>query len=118
VPIALTWSINDLRYNTADDGVFEVHWSLTAQADTGETAVEYGKETWEYDTSAPDWVAIVDLTEETVIGWVKEHLGAEKVAEIEESRKGKVEAQIARKTAVASGLPWTPVEPELTGPEE
>lgn len=106
--INLTWSVNDLKYNAADDGVFEVRWSLTAQDDvhTDCTAVEAGKETWEYDTEAEDWVAIADLDEATVLGWVKDHLGAEKVAEIEENRTGKVEAQIARKTAVVSGLPW------------
>jgi len=104
--ITTTWSINDLKYNAADGGVFEVCWSLTAQADTGEVAVESGKETWEYDPNAPDWVPIDQLTEEIVIGWVKEHLGAEKVAEIETNRAGKVQAQIDRKGTVVEGLPW------------
>ena len=103
-----TWSINDLKYNAADGGVFEVRWSLTARDDehTECIAVESGKETWEYDPTAPDWVPIDQLTEEIVIGWVKEHLGAEKVAEIETNRAGKVQAQIDRKGTVISGLPW------------
>ena len=104
----VTWSVNDLKYNAADGGVFEVRWSCTAtdDADPSCTALEAGKATWEYDTEAEDWVAIADLTEETVLAWVKEHLGAEEVAKIEENRKGKVDAQVARKTAVVSGLPW------------
>lgn len=31
--INLTWSVNNLKYNAVDDGVFEVRWSLTAQDD-------------------------------------------------------------------------------------
>jgi hypothetical protein len=104
----VTWSINDLKYNVTDGGVFEVRWSCTATDDveTGCTAVESGKATWEYDTEAEDWVAIADLTEETVLAWVKEHLGVDKVTEIEENRKGKVDAQVARKAQVVSGVPW------------
>jgi hypothetical protein len=104
----VTWSINDLKYNAADGGVFEVRWSCTATDDQDPscTAVEAGKEVWEYDTAAEDWVNIADLTEEVVLGWVKEHLGVDKVTEIEENRKGKVDAQVARKASVVSGLPW------------
>jgi len=50
-------------------------------------------------------VAFDDLTEEVVVGWVKEKLGGEeKVAEIEAA----LAAQIAEKQAPtkAAGVPW------------
>jgi len=52
------------------------------------------------------------LTEATVLGWVYnsliegEETADEAKARIETVRTGKVEAQIARKTAQASGTPW------------
>ena len=114
----VTWSVDDLKYNAADGGVFEVRWSCVAvdDADPSCKAVESGKAIWDYDTDAEDWVAISDLTEEIVLAWVKAHIdqaavdgGSSTCAEIEENRKGKVDAQVARKNAVVSGLPWAEV---------
>jgi hypothetical protein len=57
-------------------------------------------------------VAYEDLTEEVVLGWVYasliegEETADEAKARIAENRTGKVEAQVARKTAEANGTPW------------
>ena len=50
-------------------------------------------------------IPFADLTPEIVIGWVKDHFGAEKVAEIEAA----LEAQIAEQAAPtkATGTPWS-----------
>ena len=116
--ITTKWSVNNMTHNDADGGVILVYWSCTAQADTGETAVEAGKLRLEPDASADGFVAYDSLTEDTVLGWVYESLieGEETAAEaksrIENVRKGKVDAQVARKTAVATGMPW-PTEEEV-----
>jgi hypothetical protein len=107
---SVTWSVNDMRRNTADGGVFEVRWSATATDDT-ETdcvAVEAGKYTCTPDASAPDFVAYDDLTEAVVLGWVKDALneGEDTVSAIETRLTGKVDAQVARKTSESTGTPW------------
>ena len=111
------WSINDMTRNTADGGVTTVYWSCTATDDVeGCSAVEAGKLRLEPDASADGFVAYDSLTEDTVLGWVYESLieGEETAAEaktrIEDNRKGKVDAQVAKKTAVASGTPWAAEE--------
>jgi len=108
------WSINDMQRNTADGGVTTVYWSCTATDDTHLecSAVEAGKLRLEPDASADGFVAFDSLTEETVLGWVYasliegEETAAEAKARIEEVRKGKVDAQVAKKTASATGMPW------------
>ena len=49
-------------------------------------------------------VPFADLTEDTVVGWVKDKLGADKVANIE----AQLQAQLDEQTAPtkASGVPW------------
>jgi hypothetical protein len=110
--ITTTWKVNNMVHNTDNGGVITVYWECVAQADTGESAVEAGKYRCEPDPSSPDYVAYADLTEETVLGWIYnsliegEETAEEAKARIEANRTGKVEAQIARKTAQASGTPW------------
>lgn len=105
--ITVKWYVSDMKRNVADGGVVEVRWSCIASADTGESAVEGGKLMCIPDSAADGFVTYENLTEETVLGWVKADLGAEKVAEIEFVRTAKVQAQIASKTSQATGLPWT-----------
>ena len=120
------WSINDMKRNTADGGVTIVYWSCTATDDTKNedgflvypdcSAVEAGKLRLEPDASANGFIAYDSLTEDTVLGWVYESLiEGEETAEqaktrIEDVRKGKVDAQVARKTAEANGMPWVTEE--------
>jgi hypothetical protein len=113
---SVTWSINDMKRNTADGGVFEVRWSAKAADDT-ETdcvAVEAGKYICTPDASASDFVAYDDLTEAVVLGWVQEHLNAgnDTVSDIETRLNGKVDAQVAKKTSEANGMPWVVVAAE------
>ena len=104
--ITTTWKILDMKHNPNDGGVLEVKWELRATADTGETAVEGGEYKIEsYDASSPDFVPYEDLTEDTVLNWVWEDLGDKKV-EIETNRTAKVDAQIAKNSSEATGLPW------------
>ena len=104
--VTTTWKVLDMKHNPTDGGVLEVKWELRATADTGETAVEGGEYKIDsYDASAPDFVPFANLTEDTVLNWVWTDLGDQKAA-IEADRTSKVEAQIARKTNEATGLPW------------
>ena len=100
-----TWSIAQLEYNNdADKGVVIAHWRVTEE-DSEYTASSYGTASFEPDASADGYVAYDSLTEETVIGWVKDSLNA---AEIEAGLTANIEAQKA--PATLAGMPWVAEE--------
>lgn len=98
---AYSWKIANLERETADGFVYSVHY--TVNADNGVyTAGAYGS----LGLERPDNLIPFDqLTEDVVVGWVKEKFGAEKVAEIEAA----LQAQIDEKTnpTKAAGVPWS-----------
>ena len=97
--ITNTWAIANLERNTADNKVVTVHWTVSAtQGDYSADA--YGSIDLDGDVATP----FENLTPAIVIGWVKDHLGAEKVAVIEQSLLDRLRQQRAPKTA--AGLPW------------
>ena len=103
----LTYKIANLERNTEDGGVITAHWTLTGEDVQGETTYTgsvYGSVGLEYDAQDPDFVPFEALTEELVIGWVKEALGEETVAAHEANVQGQINDQKAPKTQ--SGLPW------------
>jgi len=110
----VTWSVTDMKRDVASGGVKLVYWSCVAADDTHTecSATEGGKLRLEPDVDADGFVAYDDLTEATVLDWVYDSLveGAETAdeakARIAANRTGKVEAQVARKTAEAAGTPW------------
>ena len=96
-----TWTIANLEYNNdADKGVVVAHWRVTKE-DGDYTASSYGTASFEPDASADGYVAYDSLTEETVIGWVKDSLDA---AEIEAGLTANIESQKA--PATLAGTPW------------
>ena len=108
-----TWKIKDMKRATDTGAVDTVYWECLVQDDTHEcSAVEGGKLRLKPDPDAADFVAYTDLTEATVLGWVYNSLiegdetADEAKARVEANRQGKVTAQVACKTAEASGMPW------------
>jgi hypothetical protein len=96
-----SWKVANLERETADGFVFTVHYTVGADNGTY-TAGAYGS----LGLERPDNLIPFDqLTEEIVVGWVKEKFGAEKVAEIEAA----LQAQIDEKTnpTKAAGVPWS-----------
>jgi len=49
-------------------------------------------------------IPFADLTEDTVVGWIKDQLGADRVTEIELQLQGQLDEQKA--PTKATGLPW------------
>jgi hypothetical protein len=85
---------------TPDDVVITAHW-MAELTENGVTVSNSGSEKLgQKSASDPDFIPFEELTEETVIGWVKEKIG--------EDVKRNLEAQIVAKTAapIISGLPW------------
>ena len=112
--IATTWSIDNMTHHTDDGGVFIVYWSLNANSDGDPafTAQEGGKLRLTPDPKSKDYIAYNDLKETDVLGWVYDSLieedetADEAKARIEADRTAKVQAQIDRAAANATGVPW------------
>jgi len=95
-----TWAIAQLERETADGFVFTGHYTINA-ADGVYSAGAYGSVGFE----RPDnLIPYDDLTEDMVVGWIKEKLGEEQVTQVEEA----LQAQLDEKRAPtkASGTPW------------
>jgi hypothetical protein len=76
------------------------HYTVTAEDGTYNSGA-YGSIGFERpDTLIP----FADLTEDMVIGWVKDAFGAEKVAEIEAALQSQLDEQ--RAPSKAAGVPW------------
>ena len=96
-----TWTIANLERETDDGFVFTAHYTVSA-ADGTYSAGAYGSIGFERPENL---VPFADLTEEQVIGWVKEALGGdEKVAEIEAALQAQIDEQ--RAPTKTSGTPW------------
>ena len=97
-----TWGINTLERETDDGFVFTAHYTVNANDGTYSSGA-YGS----IGFQRPDnLIPYADLTESTVISWVKEALGGdEKVSEIEAALQNQIDQQRAPTTA--TGVPWT-----------
>ena len=97
------WHIAQLERTTVDGVVFTAHYTIDAK-DEVYSAGAYGSvglEQPDPDASIP----FDDLTEELVVGWVKEKLGGdEKVEEIEAALQAQLDEK--RSPTKAAGLPW------------
>jgi len=95
-----TWAITNLERETENGFVFVAHYTVTANDGTY-SAGAYGS----LGFDRPDnLIPFADLTEEIVIGWVKNQFGAEKIAEIEAALQSQIDEQ--RRPTKAAGLPW------------
>jgi hypothetical protein len=108
--MTITWKIDQMDRQTSDGLVTTVHWRANASETVGEvtyTATSYGSVGL---TAGDAMIPFADLTEEVVIGWVKDQLGEETVATTESGLTAQVAAQKA--PVSASGLPaaWTVAE--------
>jgi len=96
-----TWAIDNLERETADGFVMTAHYTVSA-ADDAYSSSAYGSIGFERPESL---IPFADLTEDLVVGWVKEALGGdEKVAEIEAALQSQINEQ--RTPTKASGKPW------------
>ena len=95
-----TYKIANLDRETADGYVNTAHYTISAEDGTY-SAGAYGSLGFERPETL---VPYADLTEDTVVGWVKDQLGAEKVTEIEAALQAQLDEQTA--PTKASGVPW------------
>lgn len=98
-----TWSVANLERETADGYVYTVHYTVNANDGTY-SAGAYGSIGLERPEG--ELIPFADLTEGTVVQWVKDALTAEKVTEIGDALQSQLDEQ--RAPSKASGLPWAP----------
>lgn len=96
-----TWNIAQLDRETADGYVFTAHYTVNATDGTYKAGA-YGSIGFERPETL---VPFADLTEETVVGWVKDLLTEEKVTEVEAALQAQLDEQTA--PTKTSGLPWS-----------
>ena len=105
--ITYDWRIANLKHELSDGYVYIAHWTATA------TSSEIDPEGSPYSAGSygsvgfrrPNNLIPYDqLTEELVVSWVKEALGAEDVSQIEAGLSAQIEALKHPKST--SGTPW------------
>lgn len=97
------WRIAQLERNTSDGVVFTAHYTIDARDEAYSTGA-YGSIGLE-QPDPEDIIPFDDLTEELILGWVKEKLGGdEKVEEIEAALQSQLDEKHA--PTKAAGLPW------------
>jgi hypothetical protein len=96
----VTWKIANLERETADGYVFTAHYTVDASDGTYRSGA-YGSIGFERPETL---IPFADLTEKTVIGWVHDALGSDKVLEIGQALLTQLEEQ--RQPTKAAGVPW------------
>jgi hypothetical protein len=97
-----TWTIVNMERDASTGFVNNVHWTCS-DVDGDYSGSTYGS----LGLSGELTIPYADLTEATVIGWVKASMGEETVA----AHEAAVAAQIAdaKEPKVATGTPWAAV---------
>jgi hypothetical protein len=97
-----TWKVAELERETVDGYVYTIHYTVNAADDTYSSGA-YGSLGLERPEG--ELIPFGQLTEEVVIGWLKDKFGEEKVTEIEAALQAQLDEQ--RQPTKASGLPWS-----------
>ena len=99
-----TWAIANLDRETSDGYVFTAHYTISAN-DGAYSAGAYGSVGFERPESL---IPFDDLTEEVVVGWVKEAIGGEeKVTEIESALQAQLDEKHAPTKASGKPASWS-----------
>ena len=98
---ATTWNIANLEHETADGFVYVAHYTISAR-NAAYSAGAYGSIGLERPDSL---IPYSDLTEEIVVGWVKDALTEEKVEQIEDALQSQLDEHAA--PTKAAGVPWS-----------
>ena len=98
-----TWTISNLDRDTADGFVTVAHWTAS-QVDGDFSASIVNTQSFTKEDGV-NLIPYADLTEATVIEWVKAALGEDTVAAIDAALAAQIAEQQTPKKA--SGTPWS-----------
>lgn len=116
--ITYDWTISSLECHTKVDKkekvVFNVHWRYGAR-DAEYFAETYGCESLNTD-NLKNFVKYEDLTKETIVSWLEEAMGQEKITTMQQGLAAGIETQ-KNPPVVSPPLPWsninTPEQPPV-----
>ncbi len=105
-PLSCTWAITQLERHTANGIVYTAHWTVNAFAEGGTAggAGAYGSIGLEPPAEGDTPIPFEELTQEVVVGWVKDKLGEEQVASTEAALAAQIAEQLS--PVKMSGVPW------------
>ena len=99
--ITKTWEVNTLERELADGYVTKVIYRVIGMDGEKEKA----RVTGEVELERPETlIPYKDLTQDTVIGWVKTKLGTEEVARVEKWLEDEI--TLINTPVMATGKPW------------
>lgn len=102
------WTIHQLERKSDDGFVLNVHWrfSITETTEDGKNyyADSYSAASYQQDENAEGFIPFEDITEEVVVGWLKESLGEEQLESMKASLIQQIESQ--KNPPIVYGLPW------------
>ena len=104
----ITWQIEQMSCYPQElgetDVVFSAAWRVNGTDGTYNATVYGSQSLSPYDGKTP-FTPYADLTQEQVIGWVQDAMGAEQVAAINANIEQQIESQV-NPTVVTPQLPW------------
>lgn len=104
--IEITWQVQDMKRNSSDSGVFEVSWVVWAVREEKYVTEVNGIIELTPDPTSDSFIPFENLTQDTVIAWVKNVL-EEGVVEQEARDKLNILHPVLDITPVVqSGTPW------------
>jgi hypothetical protein len=111
----MSWKVLNMTHKTNDGFVIE---TISAYEKTDGAGYSRRVFKTEFTESTTDFIPYEDLTEELVVGWVKDSLGSELVSETEALVDAECEAikEAIEKPITQEGKPWKSDEIEI--PEE
>jgi hypothetical protein len=105
--LEIKWVVEQMSCYPEKDGetdvVFTVHWRVNG-SDGPYYGTNYGTQGMTYEAGNP-FTPYEDLTQDQVIGWVKDAMGEERVVEIESNVAKQIENQ-KNPPVVSPPLPW------------
>lgn len=105
----ITWKIDSLeikpQIESFQDVIYTAHWRVYARDGDVVTSV-YGSVTFPFDSSSTNFIPYEELSEETVIKWVKNTMGIDQVESIENNAVYNLQ-QLMEPPTVTKPLPWS-----------
>lgn len=103
------WNVANLEREALDGYVYVAHWTVAAISsatnDDGEPYTASGYGSIGLERPEGNLIPFEDLTHDQVVGWVKDKLGGDKVAEIEAALAAQIQERMT--PTKLAGVPWT-----------
>tara|TARA_B100000497_G_C7625300_1_gene375776 strand:+ start:874 stop:1203 length:330 start_codon:yes stop_codon:yes gene_type:complete len=105
--IEITWQVQDMKRNSSDNGVFEVSWVVWAVREEKYVTEVNGIIELTPDPASDSFIPFENLTQDTVIAWVKNVLDTDVVEQEARNKLNTLHPVSDITPVVQSGTPWS-----------